>query len=84
MAFGHAAVTVATTPTKIATVDTGVYIVNGDAQSIFIGGPDVAVSGARVGVTVAAAGVLQVYAKGNIYAVSVAGTSANAVKVLIS
>jgi len=81
MAFGHSNVTVATTPTKLASVSESIYIFNGDAAAIFIGGPNVTTT---TGVSVAATnGTLQLNnVTGTVYAVSAAGTSANAVKVL--
>jgi hypothetical protein len=84
MALDNAAITAGTTPTKLAEFDTGVYLVNNDTQPVFVGGPRVATSGANAGISVAAAGTLTVRAKGTLYAVSTAGTSANAVKVLSS
>ena len=82
MAFGQANVTVATTPTVLAQCQRSVYIVNGDAAAIFVGGPSVTTT---PGVSVAAAATLQLFSVvGKVFAVSAAGTSANAVKVLYS
>ena len=85
MALDNNAVTVGTTPTRPCECDTGIYIANGDAAAIFVGGSAVATSGAKAGISVAAtSGTLQLRCKGTVYAVSAAGTSANAVKVLSS
>jgi hypothetical protein len=85
MAFGHAAITVATTPTLLCRANNGVVITNGDAQSIFIGQSDVAVSGARKGATLGTGTTTSIYnVVGAVYAVSSAGTSANAVSVAFS
>jgi hypothetical protein len=83
-----ASYTVATTATKIAVGRPGgrtvVYVQNGDAQPIFVGGSGVTTSGATKGASVAAAGTLTLYGEiaGEFYAISAAGTSANAVAVL--
>ena len=85
MALDNAAVTVGTTPTKLCEFDTGAYVANTDAAAIFVGGSSVATSGAKAGVSVAAtSGVLQLRGKGTLYAVSPAGTAANAVRVISS
>jgi hypothetical protein len=82
MAFGHAAVTVGTTPTKLAEVQSSAFIANTDAAAIFVGGPDVTTA---TGVSVAATtGTLRLGAVGKVFAVSAAGTAAGAVKVAYS
>lgn len=83
MAFGHANVTVGTTPTLLASVSRSIYIENGDAAAIFIGGPNVTTT---TGKSIAAtSGTFQSGdLVGKVYAVSAAGTSANAVRVLFS
>jgi hypothetical protein len=86
MAFGHNNVTVGTTPTLLGRPTNSVYIFNSDAAAIFVGGADVTTSGARRGLSVALTnGTLQINnINGPIYAISAAGTSANAVQVLFS
>jgi hypothetical protein len=85
MAVDNNSITVGTTPTKLCQADTGAYVANTDAAAIFVGGPRVATSGANKGVSVAAtSGVLQLRFKGTLYAVSAAGTAANAVTVISS
>jgi hypothetical protein len=85
MAFGHNDVTVAVTPTLLGRPTNSIYISNGDSVAIFVGGADVATSGSRKGLSVAAAGTLQLNnVNGPVWAVSAAGTSANAVQVLFS
>jgi hypothetical protein len=83
MALNSIAVTVATTPTKLCTIDTAALIQNKDAASIFVDGPAVTTStGLEIPTTTT--GSVQVRAKGNLYAISAAGTSAGAVRVLSS
>jgi hypothetical protein len=83
MAFGGVAKTVATTPTLLGQPTNVIYIANTDAAAIFVGGSNVTTT---TGVSVAATtGTLQLTgANGPVYAVSAAGTSAGAVKCLIS
>jgi hypothetical protein len=92
MAFTHKNQTVRTTVTQIVEVPTGqrqnipVYIQNNDSAAIFIGDPTVSTSGANAGWKVAAAANIQFWcnAGDEIYAISAAGTAANAVVVTYS
>ena len=91
MALVHISTTVATTPTLICAVQTGlgsvpVQINNQNAQPIFIGDASITATGAGRGTRIAANANFQLWAHGgdNIYAVSAAGTSAGDVSVLYS
>jgi hypothetical protein len=86
MAVVNSAVTVGVAATKIATGRvrrTSVTIQNSDAAAIFVGDSGVTTAGAKQGVSVAAAAQLQLTdCPGELYAISAAGTAANAVRVL--
>jgi hypothetical protein len=91
MAIVHVNKTVATTATLLTTLNgiteyTAISIQNNDSASIFIGDSTVSVSGANKGHTVAAGTTYQLWvrASDSIYAISSAGTAANAVSVLYS
>jgi hypothetical protein len=91
MAIVHNSVTVGTSATIIATIPAGnpltaVQISNSDTNPIFLGDSSVAVSGAAKGVRMATVTNLQVWLNAGdvLYAVSSAGTSANAVGVVFS
>lgn len=87
MALEQYNTTVGTTATQVAYIDTGsrqnipVFITNSDAQPIWVGDSTVTSSGARVGIRIATNSNLQLWCNGadKIYAVSAAGTAANAV-----
>lgn len=88
MAIANAAVTVGTTPTRIAAPRIrrlSLVVQNGDAAAIFVGDSAVAASGAKTGISVAA-GATQPFEQmpGEVFAISAAGTSANAVRVIES
>jgi hypothetical protein len=91
MAIVHANKTVATTATLLTTLNsiteyTAISIQNNDSASIFIGDSTVTVSGANKGHVVAAGATYQLWVRASdaIYAISSAGTAANAVSVLYS
>ena len=91
MAIVHINKTVATTATLLTTLNsiteyTAISIQNNDSASIFIGDSTIAVSGANKGHVVAAGATYQLWLRASdaIYAISSAGTSANAVSVLYS
>lgn len=86
MAVANSAVTVGTSATKIATDRIhrmSLTVQNSDAAAIFVGDAGVTTSGAKTGISVAA-GATQTFTDvpGVVYAISAAGTSANAVRVL--
>jgi hypothetical protein len=82
MAFGNAAVTVATTPTLLCQMQRGCFIANTDAAAIVVGGPNVT---AATGVSVAlTSGTLSLTGVGKVFAISAAGTAAGAVRVVYS
>ena len=91
MTLVHNSVTVGTSATLIGTVPIGnpltaVQISNSDTNPIFLGDSSVGTSGATKGVRLASNGNLQVWLNSGdaLYAVSSAGTSANAVGVVFS
>ena len=91
MAIVHNSVTVGTSATLIAEIPAGnpltaVQISNSDTNPIFLGDSSVAISGADKGVRMGTNTNLQVWLNSGdvLYAVSSAGTSANAVGVVFS
>lgn len=91
MALVHVNKTVATTATVLTTLNsiteyTAISIQNNDSASIFIGDSTLTVSGANKGHVIAAAATYQLWVRANdtVYAISAAGTAANAVSVLYS
>ena len=91
MALVHNSVTVGTTATIIATIPEGnpltsVQVSNTDAQTIWVGDETLSSTGATKGVRMASAATLEVWLNAGdvLYAVSAAGTSANAVTVIFS
>ena len=91
MAIVHVNKTVATTATLLTTLNgiteyTAISIQNNDSASIFIGDSTIAVSGANKGHVVAAGATYQLWLRASdaVYAISSAGTAANAVSVLYS
>jgi hypothetical protein len=91
MAIVHINKTVATTATLLTTLNsiteyTAISIQNNDSASIFIGDSTIAVSGANKGHVVAAGATYQLWLRASdaVYAISSAGTAANAVSVLYS
>lgn len=91
MAIVHINKTVASTATLLTTLDaiteyTAVSIQNNDTASIFIGDATVAATGANKGHVVAASATYQLWLRANdtVYAISSAGTAANAVSILYS
>jgi hypothetical protein len=91
MAIVHVNKTVATTVTLLTTLNsiteyTAISIQNNDSASIFIGDNTVTVSGANKGHVVAAGATYQLWVRASdaVYAISSAGTAANAVSVLYS
>jgi hypothetical protein len=91
MAIVHVNKTVANTATLLTTLNgiteyTAISIQNNDSASIFIGDSTVSVSGVNKGHTVAAGTTYQLWVRASdvIYAISSAGTAANAVSVLYS
>ena len=92
MALSHTTYTVANTPTLIATIPakseyTAVLIFNNDNNPIFIGGSNVTVTGTTQGLQVnksTSSSQVWLNAGDKLYAISSAGTSANAVTVLYS
>jgi len=91
MAIVHVNITVGTSATVLTTLSpiteyTAISIQNNDAASIYIGDNTIATSGANRGHTVAAGSTYQLWLRANdtVYAISAAGTSANAVSILYS
>lgn len=91
MAIIHNSVTVGTSPTLIGTIPLGnqltaVQISNSDANPIFLGDSSVGISGVNKGVRMGTNTNLQVWLNSgdSLYAISSAGTSANAVGVVFS
>jgi len=91
MAIVHVNKTVATTATLLTTLNsiteyTAISIQNNDSASIFVGDSTVTVSGANKGHVIAAGATYQLWVRASdaIYAISSAGTAANAVSVLYS
>jgi hypothetical protein len=91
MAIVHVNKTVATTATLLTTLNsiteyTAVSIQNNDSASIFIGDSSLTVSGANKGHVVAAGATYELWLRASdaVYAISSAGTAANAVSVLYS
>lgn len=91
MAIVHVNKTVANTATALTTLNstteyTAVSIQNNDSASIFIGDNTVTASGANKGHVVASGATYQIWlrATDTVYAISSAGTAANAVSVLYS
>jgi len=91
MAIVHVNKTVATTATLLTTLNgiteyTAISIQNNDSASIFIGDNTVTVSGVNKGHAVAAGATYQLWVRASdaIYAISSAGTAANAVSILYS
>lgn len=89
MALHHSAITVGTTPTLLTTVPGGVpytqvSIFNADNSNVFLGDATVSTSGANQGIQVVKNTVIQIWLEANdqLYAISAAGTTANAVTVL--
>ena len=91
MAIVHINRTVGTAVTALTTLSTiteytAVSIQNNDAASIFVGDATTATTGANKGHVVAAGTTYQIWLRANdtVYAISAAGTAANAVSVLYS
>jgi hypothetical protein len=91
MAIIHDVFTVGTTATLICEIPEGnptisVYIYNSDNNPIFIGDSTISVSGASQGLTIPKTTVYEfkINAEDKLYAISSAGTSANAVAVMYS
>jgi hypothetical protein len=91
MALVHLNKQVANTATLLTTLlsstkYTAVSVQNNDSASIFVGDATVTVSGANKGHVVAAGATYQVWLYGgdSLYAISSAGTAANAVSILYS
>jgi hypothetical protein len=91
MPIEHQAFTVGTTATLIAQIPEGnpktsVFIYNNDNSQIYIGDSAVTVSGVETGLHIAKQTVFEIElnAEDKLYAVSAAGTSANAVVTLFS
>lgn len=91
MAIVHNAYTVGTTATLIAEIPAGnpktsVYIYNNDNSQIYIGDSTVTTSGADIGLHIAKSTVFEIElnASDKLYAISAAGTAANAVVTLFS
>jgi len=91
MAIVHLNKTVASTATLLTTLNTiteytAVSIQNNDTASIFIGDATTATTGANKGHVVAAGATYQLWLRASdaVYAISAAGTAANAVSVLYS
>jgi hypothetical protein len=91
MAIVHLNKQVANTATLLTTLlsstkYTAVSVQNNDSASIFVGDATVTVSGADKGHVVAAGATYQVWLYGgdSLYAISSAGTAANAVSILYS
>ena len=92
MAIHHAAVTVGTTATLLVTIPakvdyTAVTIFNDDNSAIYIGDSTVSTSGANLGIKISKSTTtsqIWLNAGDSLYAISAAGTAANAVGVLYS
>ena len=91
MAIVHVNKTVATTATLLTTLNsiteyTAISIQNNDSASIFIGDSTLTVSGTNKGHVIAAGATYQLWVRASdaIYAISSAGTAANAVSILYS
>jgi hypothetical protein len=91
MAIVHVNKTVATTVTLLTTLNgiteyTAISIQNNDSASIFIGDNTVTTSGANKGHVLTAGTTYQLWVRASdaVYAISSAGTAANAVSVLYS
>ena len=91
MAIVHVNKQVTTSATLLTTLNTGteytaVSIQNNDSASIFIGDSTVSTTGANKGHVVAAGATYQLWLRASdaIYAISSAGTGANAVSILYS
>lgn len=91
MAITHLNKTVGTTPTLLFTVPAGnpytaVVVYNEDNSSIYVGDETVTINGSTKGVTVKKDTFTQIWLHANdkLYAVSAAGTAANAVTCLYS
>jgi len=91
MAIVHLNKTVTTAVTALTTLDsiteyTAVSIQNNDSAAIYVGDATISTSGANKGHTVANGTTFQIWLRANdtIYAISAAGTAANAVSVLYS
>ena len=91
MPIVHTTTTVANTATLIATIPiqtpyVAISIQNNDSASIFVGDSTTTTTGANKGHVVAAGATYQLWcnAGDTIYAISAAGTAANAVSVLYS
>jgi len=91
MAIVHLNKQVTSSPTLLTTLlpstkYTAVSLQNNDSASIFVGDATVSVSGANKGHVVAAGATYQVWIYGgdSLYAISSAGTAANAVSILYS
>jgi hypothetical protein len=91
MAIVHVNKTVAATATLLTTLNIGteytaVSIQNNDSASIFIGDATTTTTGANKGHVVAAGATYQLWLRASdaVYAISAAGTAANAVSVLYS
>ena len=91
MAIVHVNKTVATTATLLTTLESiteynAVSIQNNDSASIYIGDLSVATSGVNKGhvITTGSTFQLWLHASNSLYAISAAGTAANAISVLYS
>lgn len=91
MAIVHVNKTVATSATLLTTLESitdynAVSIQNNDSASIFVGDSSLTTSGANKGHVIAAGATFQLWlhASNALYAISAAGTAANAVSVLYS
>lgn len=92
MALHHNTVTVGTSPTLLCTIPAkaatvAVLVFNNDNSAIFLGDSTVATSGANLGLQLSkstTATQIWLNAGDSLYAISAAGTSANAVAVLYS
>jgi hypothetical protein len=91
MAIVHVNKTVGTTATLLTTLNTiteytAVSFQNNDSASIFIGDSSVATSGTNKGHVITAGTTYQFWLRANdaVYAISAAGTAANAVSILYS
>jgi hypothetical protein len=91
MAIVHVNKTVATTATLLTTLESiteynAVSIQNNDSASIYVGDSTVTTSGVNKGHVIAAGSTFQIWlhASNSLYAISAAGTSANAVSILYS
>ena len=91
MAIVHINKTVATSATALTTLDavteyTAVSIQNNDTATIYVGDNTISTSGVNRGHAVANGTTFQIWLRANdtVYAISAAGTAANAVSVLYS